>query len=137
MRPEKAAGAVTLAQLCQKGCIPPSRRNCNAIRDSESADKADRLDAGQCCAGPATASAAGAAGTAHPRRLQLQRLLPCPPTSLQLNGAPQPMVTLRTVERGGQAVDLTVAAQPLRPGDLALRVPDRLAVTLDRVLEDT
>ena len=47
------------------------------------------------------------------------------------------MVTLRTVERGGQAVDLTVAAQPLRPGDLALRVPDRLAVTLDRVLEDT
>jgi histone-lysine N-methyltransferase SETD3 len=31
---------------------------------------------------------------------------------------------------------LTVAAAPLQPGDIALRIPEHLIVTLDRVLED-
>eukprot|EP00887_Chlorella_sp_A99_P007961 scaffold12.g7961.t1 len=55
---------------------------------------------------------------------------------LEENGAPQPAVTLSTVQREGQQVDVTVAARALQPGDLALRVPERLVVTLDRVLQE-
>jgi histone-lysine N-methyltransferase SETD3 len=40
------------------------------------------------------------------------------------------------VTREGQDVDITVAAQPLAPGDVALRMPEHLIVTLDRVFED-
>jgi hypothetical protein len=36
------------------------------------------------------------------------------------------MVTLATVKRQGQEVDVTVAAQPLQPGDIALRIPEYL-----------
>jgi len=35
----------------------------------------------------------------------------------------------------GRPLDVVVARSPLSPGDVALRVPDRLVVTLDRVFE--
>lgn len=56
--------------------------------------------------------------------------------SLQESGAPEQKVQLQTVVREGREVDLTVAAAPLQPGDIALRIPEHLIVTLDRVLED-
>ena len=33
-------------------------------------------------------------------------------------------------------MDVTVASTALQPGDVALRIPEHLIVTLDRVLED-
>lgn len=45
-------------------------------------------------------------------------------------------MTLQTVVREGVEVDVTVAVAPLAPGDLALRIPENLVVTLDRVFED-
>jgi histone-lysine N-methyltransferase SETD3 len=35
----------------------------------------------------------------------------------------------------GRPLDVTVAAQPLRAGDVALSVPEKLVVTLDRIFE--
>ncbi|PRW57651.1 3-oxoacyl-[acyl-carrier] synthase chloroplastic isoform A [Chlorella sorokiniana] len=76
------------------------------------------------------------------------RMMAAPPTSttgqrpskllswLESSGAPAQKVTLQTVDREGIEVDVTVAAQPLAPGDIALAVPEHLIVTLDRVLED-
>ncbi|EFN55628.1 hypothetical protein CHLNCDRAFT_57818 [Chlorella variabilis] len=52
------------------------------------------------------------------------------------SGAPQQKVKLQTVVREGTEVDITVAAEALQPGDVALRIPEHLIVTLDRVLED-
>lgn len=43
---------------------------------------------------------------------------------------------IETVLREGQQIDVTVASEPLAPGDLALRIPERLVVTLDRIFED-
>lgn len=45
-------------------------------------------------------------------------------------------MTLKSVERGGRSVDVTVASKSLKPGDVALRIPDNLVVTLDRIFED-
>lgn len=47
----------------------------------------------------------------------------------QASGAPAQKVTLQTVEREGIEVDVTVAAEPLAPGDIALRVPEHLIVS--------
>ncbi|KAL4418758.1 hypothetical protein ABPG77_005769, partial [Micractinium sp. CCAP 211/92] len=55
---------------------------------------------------------------------------------LQESGAPQQKVRVETVQRNGQHVDITVASQPLAPGDVALRIPERLIVTLDQVFQD-
>ena len=33
-------------------------------------------------------------------------------------------------------MDVTVASKSLKPGDVALRIPDTLVVTLDRIFED-
>eukprot|EP00882_Tetradesmus_deserticola_P007868 GHRQ01008282.1.p1 GENE.GHRQ01008282.1~~GHRQ01008282.1.p1 ORF type:complete len:243 (+),score=80.61 GHRQ01008282.1:315-1043(+) len=56
---------------------------------------------------------------------------------LKDNGAPQDKVELRTLEvpAAGRPLDVTVAAQPLRAGDVALSVPAQLVVTLDRIFE--
>ncbi len=45
-------------------------------------------------------------------------------------------VTLQTVEREGTAVDITVAAARIEAGEVIMRVPGNLVVTLDRVFED-
>lgn len=55
---------------------------------------------------------------------------------LKDSGAPEQKVKLQTVQRQGIDVDITVAAEPLASGDVALRIPEHLIVTLDRVLED-
>lgn len=55
---------------------------------------------------------------------------------LQDNGQPNPDVTVQRVERNGIEVDITVASKALQAGDLVLRVPENLIVTLDRVFED-
>ena len=35
----------------------------------------------------------------------------------------------------GRPLDVTVAATPLQPGDVALSIPEELVVTLDRIFE--
>lgn len=54
------------------------------------------------------------------------------------NGAPEQKVTAQTVSfrKSGSEVDLTVASMPLSKGDIALRVPEHLIVTLDRIFEN-
>ena len=54
------------------------------------------------------------------------------------NGAPEQKVTAQKIQfrANGHEVDLTVAAEPLAEGDIALRIPEHLIVTLDRVFED-
>ncbi|KAF8059135.1 setd3 [Scenedesmus sp. PABB004] len=58
-------------------------------------------------------------------------------TWLADNGAPQDKVTLATLDvpAAGRPLDVTVAAAALSAGDVAISVPDRLVVTLDRVFE--
>ncbi|KAI3425759.1 hypothetical protein D9Q98_007734 [Chlorella vulgaris] len=55
---------------------------------------------------------------------------------LQDSGAPEQKIRLESVVRNGREVDIAVATEALQPGDLALRIPEHLIVTLDRVLED-
>ncbi|KAL4457345.1 hypothetical protein ABPG75_012210 [Micractinium tetrahymenae] len=57
-------------------------------------------------------------------------------TWLQESGAPPQKARVQTVKRNGQDVDITVASQPLVPGEVALRIPERLIVTLDQVFQD-
>jgi len=45
-------------------------------------------------------------------------------------------VTLKSVERGGRSIDVTVADRPLKIGDVALRIPENLIVTLAQIFED-
>lgn len=60
------------------------------------------------------------------------------PTSppLQDSGAPEQLAKVQTVQRNGRDVDVTVAARPLQAGDVAIRIPERLVVTLDLVFQD-
>eukprot|EP00879_Flechtneria_rotunda_P016734 GHRR01017515.1.p1 GENE.GHRR01017515.1~~GHRR01017515.1.p1 ORF type:complete len:363 (+),score=117.95 GHRR01017515.1:222-1310(+) len=53
------------------------------------------------------------------------------------NGAPQAKLELRTLDvpAAGRPLDVTVAAQPLKAGEVALSVPEHLVVTLDRIFE--
>ena len=44
-------------------------------------------------------------------------------------------VTLKSVERGGRQIDVTVADRALKAGDIALRVPENLIVTLAQIFE--
>ena len=44
-------------------------------------------------------------------------------------------VTLKSVERGGRSIDVTVADRALKAGDIALRVPENLIVTLAQIFE--
>jgi len=46
-----------------------------------------------------------------------------PSRAQQSSGAPQQKVKLQTVQRNGIDVDVTVAAEPLQAGDIALRIP--------------
>ena len=65
---------------------------------------------------------------------------PPPPTPIhpaQDHGAGEQKVRLATVQREGATVDVVVASGPLAAGDAALRVPECLIVTLDRVFEDS
>ncbi len=48
---------------------------------------------------------------------------------LQASGAPAQKVSLATVDREGIEVDVTVATEPLAPGDIALAVPEHLIVS--------
>ncbi len=45
-------------------------------------------------------------------------------------------MTLKSVERGGRQIDVTVADRPLKTGDVALRIPENLIVTLAQIFED-
>eukprot|EP00775_Hariotina_reticulata_P013147 gene13147-13277_t len=56
---------------------------------------------------------------------------------LKDNGADQDKVELRTLEvpAAGRPLDVTVAAQPLSAGEVALSIPEHLVVTLDRIFE--
>lgn len=63
-------------------------------------------------------------------------MLPSYPIAAQEVGLPPEKATVQTVTREGHQIDLTVASEPLQPGDLALRIPERLVVTLDRIFED-
>lgn len=57
----------------------------------------------------------------------------CHPLSTEQDShAPAQRVKLATVEREGREVDVTVAAEPLQPGDVALSIPEHLIVTLVR-----
>lgn len=56
---------------------------------------------------------------------------------LETNGAlAKQSVELQTVVREGQEVDITVASKPLQPGDICLRMPEKLIVTLEQIFED-
>jgi hypothetical protein len=75
-----------------------------------------------------------------------QRLLACQSVStpaapaltewLQKNGAPEQLVELQEMEVDGCKIDVSVAARDIKAGETALRIPDRMVVTLDRVFED-
>lgn len=52
------------------------------------------------------------------------------------NGLPEQGVTIQTLEKEGQPVDIIVATKSAKPGDTVLRVPEHLIVTLDSVFED-
>jgi len=52
------------------------------------------------------------------------------------NGLPDQGVTIQTLEKEGQPVDIIVATKSAKPGDTVLRVPEHLIVTLDSVFED-
>lgn len=53
----------------------------------------------------------------------------------QDNNAAQENVTLQSVTKEGVEVDMTVAYNELFPGDIALRIPEELVVTLDRIFD--
>ena len=55
---------------------------------------------------------------------------------LQDNGAQEQSVQLQETEVNGVPIDITVASRDIAAGEVALRVPDALVVTLDRVFED-
>ena len=55
---------------------------------------------------------------------------------LESQDAPIEKVSISSRHRAGQEIDMTVAAVPLSPGDIALRIPERLIVTLSSVFED-
>ena len=55
---------------------------------------------------------------------------------LESQDAPIEKVSISSQHRAGQEIDRTVAAVPLSPGDVALRMPERLIVTLSSVFED-
>ena len=80
----------------------------------------------------ATSSAASPSPSPPPPSTAYPRLLL---QWLEENGATQENVTIQSVIREGVEVDVTVANRPLVPGDLALRIPESLIVTLDRVFE--
>lgn len=87
------------------------------------------------------AAAAATALRRHRLRFALGtalHVLPSPPSLLHLllqnSHAPAQKVKLATVQRQGQEVDVTVAAEALQPGDVALRIPEHLIVTLDRLV---
>ena len=50
----------------------------------------------------------------------------------QSNGGPKQYVSVQTVERAGNHIDMTVAARTLEAGQVALRIPEHLVVTLNR-----
>lgn len=51
----------------------------------------------------------------------------------QSNGGPVQAVSVQTVERAcGNLIDMTVAAGILEAGEVALRIPEHLVVTLNR-----
>jgi hypothetical protein len=55
--------------------------------------------------------------------------------------SPTPQVTLSSKQSDrtspwGKLLDVTVARANLHPGDLAISIPDRLTITLNRVFED-
>ncbi|KIY92483.1 hypothetical protein MNEG_15480, partial [Monoraphidium neglectum] len=56
---------------------------------------------------------------------------------LKRQGAQQDKVTIRTLEvaSAGRPLDVTVAAQPLAAGEVALSIPDELVVTVDRIVQ--
>lgn len=56
--------------------------------------------------------------------------------NLQAKGVPKQHVTIATVNRGGMDVDLTVASEPLHAGDVCLRIPEEMIVTLENIFED-
>ena len=55
---------------------------------------------------------------------------------LNTQEAPIDKVSISSRHRAGQEIDMTVAAVQLSPGDIALRIPERLIVTLSSVFED-
>lgn len=66
-----------------------------------------------------------------PTRVYPRRLLQW----LSDNGAAQKNVTLQSVTKEGVEVDMTVAFNELFPGDIALKIPEELVVTLDRIFD--
>lgn len=50
----------------------------------------------------------------------------------QARGVQQDAVTTHPVDHGGYVIDSTVAARHLKEGEVILRVPDHLVVTLSR-----
>jgi histone-lysine N-methyltransferase SETD3 len=61
-------------------------------------------------------------------------LLHCAP--LQDHGAPRQGVAVKEVVKEGNTIDVSVAERDLAAGELALRIPDHLVITLSRVFED-
>eukprot|EP00884_Botryococcus_braunii_P019621 jgi/Botrbrau1/6342/Bobra.0098s0001.1 len=55
---------------------------------------------------------------------------------LDSHGIPEQKVELNTIVREGRTLDVTVASQDMEPGDLALRIPEDLVITLRSVFED-
>lgn len=55
---------------------------------------------------------------------------------LQEAGTPTLNVDVESIDVDGKVIGTTVAKCALSPGDLAIRVPEHLVVTLDRVFED-
>ena len=47
----------------------------------------------------------------------------------------QEKVTIQSVFKEGVEIDVTVAAEQMQPGDLALHIPEKLIVTLDRIFD--
>jgi len=55
---------------------------------------------------------------------------------LRDQGAPEQALELAVVEIDGRGIDRSVAAADVPAGDLVLRIPEHLVVTLGRVFED-
>ncbi|KAK9834599.1 hypothetical protein WJX74_005523 [Apatococcus lobatus] len=55
---------------------------------------------------------------------------------LQVEGMPEQRVSIRPYESLGQSLDMTVADRDLNAGDVALRIPEHLVITLARVFGD-
>lgn len=114
------------APLKMPHCTPTqaNRRLCRRSQASAGATAADRPPAALASpsAGVPLQPAADRSASSHPEFASW----------LSERGVDQSRITTQPVHRAGYVIDTTVAAMDLREGDVILRVPEDLVVTLNR-----